>query len=104
MLALFVELNTLPEHVNAMKEVLAALTKVAATEPGVITYTVHQSQELPTQFMLYEIYRDKAAWQTHLDDSRISVNLDRFPALLASPARVVPCDPIALHGVSTGAK
>jgi quinol monooxygenase YgiN len=100
MFALFVELNTLPDQADTMKSVLAYLTSVAATEPGTISYTVHQSQEAPTQFMLYELYREKADWQTHCDDPRIRTGLDQFPALLASPARVIGCDPIALHGVA----
>ena len=100
MFALFVELNALPEQADTLKDTLHSLTKIAATEPGVISYTTHQSHEQPTMFMLYELYRDKAAWQTHLDDRRISEHLDRFAELLASPARVVSCDPVALHGLT----
>ena len=97
MFALFVELNAAPDQVDTLKSVLENLTKIAATEPGVIVYNVHQSQEQPTLFMLYELYREKAAWQTHMDDPRIGEQLARFSALLASEARVIQCDPLALN-------
>ena len=103
MFALFVELNATPEHADTLSGVLEKLTRVAATEPGVITYTTHRSQEQPHLFMLYELYHDQAAWQTHMNDPRISENLDQFAALLAAPPRVTGCDPVALHGVASGA-
>ena len=99
MFALFVELTAMPEHADTLSGVLEQLTQLAATEPGVISYTTHRSLEQPHVFMLYELYRDRAGWQTHLDDSRIRQHLDRFDALLSAPARVTGCDPVALHGV-----
>ena len=40
---------------------------VREKEPGCILYQVHQSQESPTDFMVYEVYRDQAAFDAHIN-------------------------------------
>ncbi len=39
---------------------------VRENEPGCILYQVHSNQDSSADFMVYEVYRDQAAFETHI--------------------------------------
>jgi len=41
------------------------IAHVKANEPGTVTYVLHRSTADPTQFLVYEVYADQAAFATH---------------------------------------
>ena len=53
----------------AMKANVAASQK----EPGVVVYRSYQSEKDPNLFINFEAYRDKAAFQAHLDSDHVKV-------------------------------
>ncbi len=46
---------------KALKEMISKVEN----EEGTLTYTLHRSQNDPTEFLFYEQYRDKAAFDRH---------------------------------------
>jgi quinol monooxygenase YgiN len=46
-------------------ELIARLAKASNEEPGAIHYIPHRSSENPRTFMIYEQYRDEAAFEEH---------------------------------------
>ncbi len=43
----------------------AMIPKVRAAEPGCQSYVLHRSNQDPTLFVWYEVYRDQAAFDQH---------------------------------------
>ena len=48
--------------IGGMRKMIA---HVKANEPGTVTYLLHRSTADPTQFLVYEVYADQAAFATH---------------------------------------
>jgi quinol monooxygenase YgiN len=46
-------------------EIIRELTPASAAEPGCVHYIPHRDAENPRTFMLYEQYRDQAAFEAH---------------------------------------
>jgi len=65
----------------AFRELMAA---VRASEPGTLTYTIHQHKDDPLLFLAYERYQDEGALKTHMTNlgkhgSRLAGLLDGRP-------------------------
>lgn len=99
MFSLFVELNARPSAAAELESVLSGLAGVAREEAGNVIYAVHRRQDDPDAFVLYELYRDRAAWESHLAIEAVRRALQQFETLLAAPPRIVRCDTVALAGV-----
>lgn len=71
-----------PEMVEAYKAASLENARHTVQEAGVIRFDVYQDQEDPTHFSLFEIYRDKAAQEAHLQTEHFlawkEVALDSF--------------------------
>jgi quinol monooxygenase YgiN len=46
-------------------EIIEELGAASRTEPGVVHYIAHRDPEDPRVFLMYEHYRDKAAFEEH---------------------------------------
>lgn len=55
-----------PEKVEAYKVATLENARETLKEPGVIRFDVLQDKEDPSHFSLFEVYRDKAAQESHL--------------------------------------
>lgn len=91
-------LAQLQAHTPAREEVKSILQKLVAStheEAGSILYAVHQQQELPDNFLVYELYRDKVACDTHLQSTPVKAALQRMEVLLAQPPIITFCDTVA---------
>lgn len=97
MLLLLAELNSKPSATQEVEIIFRELVDVARTEAGNIAYAVHRQQEAPDSFLLYELYRDRAACDEHLASRPVQQALKRFETLLAKPPRIVFCDTIAAY-------
>ncbi len=64
---LLVLLEAKPGQEQTLKETLIALIKPTLKEDGCITYNLHTSSNQSTNFMIYEIWQDKAAHAKHGD-------------------------------------
>lgn len=92
MQTLFAELEAKPTQGKELESILKGLVEPTRQEPGCIHYAVHRDQASDVRFLVYEVYRDEAACQAHLNSSHIKAALGRFETLLASPPRLIFCD------------
>ncbi len=54
-----------PEDADKAEAMLRELRDASRKEEGVVDYTVARSAEKPNVFALWEVYRDKAAFEAH---------------------------------------
>ena len=68
MFAIFVTINIKPGHVDAFIEASVGDAQGSTRdEPGCFRFDILQDPEVPTRFYLYEVYRDEAAFEAHLE-------------------------------------
>jgi quinol monooxygenase YgiN len=66
-LNLAVSLIAKPGQEVAMRSALEALVPLSLSDDGCLGYILHRDHEKPQHFFLYETWRDKAAWQAHME-------------------------------------
>ena len=74
--------------VAALKKELVSLIALSRSEPGCITYVLHQSMEDKTCFMFYENWANKKDLDEHLKKLYIKKLMDKAGELLASPVKI----------------
>ena len=87
MLLLLAEIEAQAASVDAVKKILGQLVVATEREAGNIFYALHQRREAPHRFIVYELYRDQAACDTHLQADYLQAALTSMQGLLA-------CDPV----------
>ncbi len=93
MLTVLAELKVREDKVEEAKQVLRDLAKaVKASEPGTLTYTVHQRKDDPLTFVVYECYQDEGAFNTHL--TNLAQHAAGFAGILAGGPQTVFLDPL----------
>lgn len=100
MYLLLVEMNARSGMAAELEHVLAGLLNAARDEPGILIYAVHRRQDDAQAFVLYELYRDRAAWETHCATAHLQNALRRFETLLTEPPRLTVCDTVGLAGLA----
>lgn len=99
MFLLLVELNAKPSTVAEVENLLLELVEVARQESGNLVYAVHRRQDNPEAFVLYELYKDRAAWEAHLALEAVQKAIRQFETMLLAAPGIVCCDTVALSGV-----
>ncbi|MFZ6732663.1 putative quinol monooxygenase [Undibacterium sp. Ji42W] len=95
MLLLLAQLQTRIAAKDEVKSILEKLVATTQEEAGSIFYAVHQQQDQPNNFMVYELYRDKAACDFHLQSESVKAALQRMETLLARPPAITFFDTVA---------
>ena len=68
MYSIFVTINVKPEHLEAFQAAsLGDAHGSVRDEPACFRFDINQHAEIPTRFHLYEVYRDEAGFQAHLE-------------------------------------
>ena len=68
MFAIFVTINVKEEHLGEFTQASFGDAQGACRdEPGCFRFDINQDADLPTRFYLYEVYRDEAAFQDHIE-------------------------------------
>jgi len=96
MYLLLAELSAKPSCAGEVESVLRGLVEVASTEAGNIRYAVHRQQANSNAFVVYELYRDAAACNEHLELPPVKQALQRFETLLSETPRILFCDLVAM--------
>ena len=65
MYAFTAHLKVKEDSVETVRDALIALIEPSRAEPGCLVYLPHQVDGEPGSFMVYERYRDEAAYETH---------------------------------------
>lgn len=68
MYSIFVTINVKPEHIEAFKKASLGDSKGSVRdEPGCFRFDIHQDKGISSRFYLHEVYRDKDAFNAHLE-------------------------------------
>jgi quinol monooxygenase YgiN len=86
-LVLVVNIRIKPEDVDKFMAEVIANAKAARTESGCKQFDVLVDKDDPTKVMLYEIYKDDAAFESHQQTPAFKHYLEHAVPLLASRAR-----------------
>ena len=86
MYALLVQFDVLPEHRDAFIQVLIEDGRGSLRdEPGTLRFDVVQDGDNPNRFYLYEAYRDRAAFDAHLQGPHFRKAWASIEPWLAAP-------------------
>lgn len=85
-----------PENVEKLKSLAAEAFKVAAEEPGTLTYDWHYSEEHGT-LVLLETYADSSAHLSHMQANGHGERMSSLMALIDSLEFFVLDEPTAEH-------
>ena len=88
-------LKAKPGKEAALAEAVAAIVPRVRAETGCIGYTAHVSREEPGTIVMYEVWADQGALDTHAKAPALSSLAARFDELLAEPLGLTPLRRIA---------
>lgn len=98
MKALIVKLFIKPECADEFKKISCYNSENSRKEPGNLQFDVLQSNEDPTIFQLYEIYRDQAAIEHHRTTEHYKKWRDTVEPMQIKPREVVKADTVKYLG------
>lgn len=79
------EFEVLPEKIDRFIELaIEDASQSVAKEPGCEQFDVIVTEDAPNTAVLYEVYRDAAAFDAHLETSHLKAFRDRIDDLVAS--------------------
>ena len=78
-----------------MEEALRGMVVKVAQEQGTLTYTLHQAQQDPSVFLVYEKYQDASALKTHSSTSYFKELFDVLKPLLDGAPEIEMYDELA---------
>ncbi len=65
-ITLIAEFSARPGQTDAVATLLAGLAQQVRAEPGNIAFDCYRRHDDASKFVVYEIYRDKAAFEVHI--------------------------------------
>lgn len=71
-----------------LRQLLLGLIEPTRSEQGCVVYDLHESTEQPGLFMFYEVWRQKADLQAHLERPHLKNLFAKAEALLAQPPEI----------------
>jgi quinol monooxygenase YgiN len=63
---LYAEFTAKPDAVDEVEELLRGFAHTVRAEPGNVTFDVYRRADSPSSFYVFEIYRDRTAFEDHL--------------------------------------
>jgi quinol monooxygenase YgiN len=63
----FIHYTFAPENADRAAAIFKELRGLSRQEPGVVRFDIARSKERPNVFVLWEEYRDEAAFKAHLE-------------------------------------
>ncbi|MGO7017056.1 putative quinol monooxygenase [Rhizobium leguminosarum] len=68
-LTVIAHLVTRPEKIDEAKTAMLSLIEKTRSEDGCLDYDLHQGNENPMEFTFYEIWKNRQAWEEHMEMS-----------------------------------
>lgn len=97
MLATLVFVDVKPENVEAFKKISTYNHDNSRKEPGNVRFDVLQSNDDPTQFVLYEVYVDADAAAAHKKTGHYLRWKEEVAPYMNSPRRAMPTTEVAFN-------
>lgn len=88
-ISLIAEFTARPGQADAVATLLAGLARDVRAEPGNVAFDCYRRLEDQHKFVVYEIYRDKAAFETHIGADYGAVFNARLRELIVEPNSVL---------------
>lgn len=88
-ISLIAEFTARPGQGDAVATLLAGLATDVRQEPGNITFDCYRRHEDASRFVVYEMYRDKAAFETHISAAYGAVFNAHLRELIIEPNSVL---------------
>lgn len=88
-ISLLAEFTARPGQGDAVAQLLAGLADAVRAEPGNMAFDCYRRLEDREKFVVYEIYRDKAAFETHIAADYGAVFNARLRELIVEPNSVL---------------
>ena len=95
MLIVHVHVHVKPDCVEAFKKATRLNARWSLLELGVLHFDVLQQQDVPTRFVLVEIYRDADAAAAHKATEHYPVWRDAVAPMMAGPRQSVKFDSVS---------
>ena len=95
MIATLVFVDVKPENIEAFRAITLYNHENTRKEAGNVRFDVLQSNDDPTQFVLYEVFRDDAAAAHHKTTAHYLRWREEVAPYMASPRRAMPTTPAA---------
>jgi quinol monooxygenase YgiN len=86
---LIAEFTARPGEADTVAVLLAGLADDVRREPGNVAFDCYQREEDPHRFVVYEIYRDRAAFEAHIGAEYGAVFNARLRELIVEPNSVL---------------
>lgn len=77
-----------PAKIEETRKFLLSLIEPTRAEPGCIDYDLHQDDDRPTEFTFYENWKDRAAWDAHMQTPNLHEFARRADELFAVPPHI----------------
>ncbi len=84
------------DHLAETETLLRELVDRTRTEPGNLRYDLARSQDTPTTFTIFEVYRDEAALEAHRNSEHYLAYRARFAGLMRQAPDLLILDGIAI--------
>ena len=94
MLATLVFVDVLPECREEFEKITAYNHENSRKEPGNVRFDVLRDRRDPTQFILYEVYRDEEAAAAHKETEHYKKWRDTVAPMMHTPRRSIPTEPL----------
>lgn len=63
---LYAEFTAKAGQAEQVESLLSGFAGTVRAEPGNVVFDIHRREEAPDRFFIYEVYRDRAAFEQHL--------------------------------------
>lgn len=89
LITLIAEFTARPGQGDVVAELLVGLATQVRQEPGNVAFDCYRKLEDASKFVVYEIYRDKAAFEAHISADYGAVFNARLRELIVEPNSVL---------------
>ena len=100
-IVLYAEFTARPGSAGAVEVLLSSFTETVRAERGNIVFDVYRRPEAPDRFFVFEVYRDRAAFEAHLaaEEGR-TFNSALGPLIIETGSQLSFLHPIASQSAS----
>jgi quinol monooxygenase YgiN len=85
----FAILNAQPGKEQILRDALLAMIEPTKKETGCISYMLHEDPKDPAAFYFFEIYKDQAAVDHHMQSPHFTALAEKITPILASKPVIV---------------
>lgn len=82
-LTIVANIHAQPGQIDLVKAELGKLGPITRAETGCIQYDLHQDNDNPAHFMLFENWESRELWQTHMNAPHLAAYMEATEGAVA---------------------